>query len=82
MKKFVVAAFAGLIATASLASTAEAGHRHHHHGWGPSFGLVIDTRPTYVEPSYVVVEETCYIKKVKRYDAYGNRYYKRIRVCD
>jgi hypothetical protein len=73
MKKFVVAAIAAVVATVSLSTAAEAGWRRHHgyHGyWGPR--IVI--RP-------VVYDDYCFVRKVKRYDRWGNLYVKRVRVC-
>jgi hypothetical protein len=77
MKKFVIAAIAAVVATVSLSSVAEAGWRRHHgwyghHGyWG---GPRIVIRP-------VVYDDYCFVRKVKRYDRYGNLYVKRVRVC-
>lgn len=79
MKTMIIGAAAALIATVSLASTAEAGwkwKKHHHwghnHHWGHKHhhGMYI-----YGHRSY------CFIKKVKHYDDWGNVYIKRIQVC-
>ena len=74
IKTMIIGAAAALVATVSLASTAEAGWkwRHHHHRWhhGYHHGIYI-----YKPHNY------CFIKKVRRYDDWGNLYIKRIRVC-
>jgi Ni/Co efflux regulator RcnB len=49
----------------------------HHHGWrhdGWRGGPRVIIRPGFYEPY-------CFIKKVRRYDDWGNVYIKRIRVC-
>ena len=77
MKKFIIGATAALIAISSLATTAEAGwkwkykhkhwhHKHHHH----KIWIHGHRRHDY-----------CFIKKVRRYDDWGNMYIKRVRVC-
>jgi len=59
MKKFIIAASAALVATVSMAATAEAGwkwkHGHHHHGWKRHhWGVVV------VNPGYY--GDYCYVK--------------------
>ena len=80
MKKLVLGTLAALVATLSLSSVAEAGWRHHHrwhgHHWGYWGGPRIVIRPAFYADDY------CFVKKIKRYDDYGNVYIKRIRVCD
>jgi hypothetical protein len=75
MKKFVIGATAALVATLSIASTADAGWRWKNHGWRHHnhWGVVV------VSPRYY--GDYCFVKKVKRYDAWGNLYVKRVRVC-
>ena len=76
MKTMIIGAAAALIATVSLASTAEAGwkwrHHHHNHYWKHRHhhGVYIYGHHNY-----------CFIKKVKRYDDWGNVYIKRIKMC-
>jgi hypothetical protein len=76
MKTMIIGAAAALIATVSLASTAEAGwkwkHHHHHHHWKHRHhhGIYIYGHHNY-----------CFVKKVKHYDDWGNVYIKRIKVC-
>ena len=76
MKTMIIGAAAALIATVSLASTADAGWKwkkhHHHHHWKHKHhhGIYIYGRHNY-----------CFIKKVKRYDDWGNVYIKRIKMC-
>jgi hypothetical protein len=77
MKKYIIAAVAAVVATVSLSSVAEAGWRRHHgwyghhHYWG---GPRIVIRPAYYN-------DYCFIKKVRRYDDWGNVYIKRVRIC-
>ncbi|MDB5524425.1 MAG: hypothetical protein JWM58_2188 [Rhizobium sp.] len=59
-------------------------HNWHRHGWRHN-GWRGGWRPGYwggpriiIAPGY---NDYCFIKKVKRYDAYGNAYIKRVRVC-
>ena len=77
MKKFIIGGMAALVATLSLASTADAGWRWRHHGWRHhhNWGVVV------VGPRYVY-NDYCFVKKVKRYDDWGNVYIKRVRICD
>jgi hypothetical protein len=69
MKKFIIGATAALIATVSMAASAEAGwkwkHGHHH-------GIKI------YSPGY---NDYCFVKKIKKYDDWGNVYIKKVRVC-
>lgn len=78
MKKFLIAAAAAVVATVSLSTVAEAGWRHRHHGWHGHYhgywGPRIVIRP-------VVYDDYCFVKKVRRYDRWGNMYIKRIRIC-
>lgn len=77
MKKFIVGSLAALVATVSLASTADAGWRWRHHGgWRHHnhWGVVV------VGPRYY--GDYCFVKKIKRYDDWGNVYIKRVRICD
>ena len=76
MKKFIIGATAALVATVSLASAAEAGWKwkQKHHGWKRQhWGVVV------VSPRY---DDYCFVKKVKRYDDWGNVYIKKVRICD
>ena len=60
MKKFIIGATAALIATVSLASTADAGWRwKHRHGWHHRhhWGVVV------VAPRY---HDYCFVKRVKQ----------------
>lgn len=73
IKTMIIGAAAALVATVSLASTAEAHwrkHHHHHRHHGHHHGYYVYKHHNY-----------CFIKKVKRYDDWGNVYIKRIRVC-
>ena len=80
MKKFIIGGLAALVAIVSLASGAEAGWKWkhgHHHGWRHHnhWGVVV------VGPRYDY-DDYCFVKKVKRYDDWGNVYIKRVRICD
>ena len=77
MKTFIIGAAAALIATVSLASTAEAGwkwkhHYGHHHGHHHGHKIWIGGHH---------YGDYCFVKKIKRYDDWGNLYIKRVRVC-
>ena len=75
-KQIVIGTCAALVATVSLASTAEAGWKYkHRHGWKHRhhWGVVV------VAPRYY--GDYCFVKKVRRYDDWGNVYVKRVRVC-
>jgi hypothetical protein len=72
MKNFAIAAFAALVATASLSSVAKAEycnddyssyHRasYRHHDYDSSY---------------------CHYKNVKWYDDYGYIHYKQVKICD
>ncbi|CAN7250605.1 hypothetical protein [Rhizobium sp. LjRoot254] len=78
MKKFIIGGLAALVATVSLAATAEAGWRHRHHGWHNRhhWGVVV------VSPRYHDYDDYCFVKKIKRYDDWGNVYIKKVRICD
>jgi hypothetical protein len=82
MKKFLIAATATVIATLSFATASQAGGfkwHHGHHGFhGAPFGLVVDLGPRVIVDDYV----DCYVKKVRKYDRYGNLYIKKVRICD
>jgi acyl CoA:acetate/3-ketoacid CoA transferase alpha subunit len=77
MKNYIIAAVAAVVATVSLSTAAEAGWRRHHgwHGHHNFWGPRIVIRP-------VVYDDYCFVKKVRRYDRWGNLYIKRIRICD
>ena len=75
MKKFIIAATAALVATVSMAATAEAGWRYKHHGWKRAHWGVVVVSPR------VVVRDYCFTKKVKYVDDWGNVYVKKVRVC-
>lgn len=79
MKNYIIGAAAALFATVSLASAAEAGgkwkHKHHHghhhgHHWKHKIWIGGHHYGDY-----------CFVKKMKRYDDWGNVYIKKVRVC-
>jgi hypothetical protein len=84
MKKYVIAGIAALVATVSLASSANAdvvvkyknGYHHRNHA-------VVVVRPrarVYVAPR-VVYRQDCFTKKVRRVNNWGEVVIKRVRVC-
>lgn len=75
MKRLIIGACAALVATVSMAATAEAGWKNRH-GWKRSNWGVVVVSPRYVYRDY------CYVKKVKRYDDWGNLYIRKVRICD
>jgi hypothetical protein len=79
MKKFIIGSLAALVATVSLASVAEAGWKYkhgHRHGWHNRHHGHHKFYPSYYGGDY------CFVKKIKRYDDWGNVYIKRVRICD
>lgn len=82
MKKIILASAATVIAALSFASVSEAGWRHHH---GPHFfggiNLVLDG-PRYVSDDYYGDDGDCYVKKIRKYNRYGELVIKRVQVCD
>jgi hypothetical protein len=83
MKKILLASSAALIATLSLATASEAGYRWHHHGhrYHGGINLIIDAGPRYVEDDYGY-DGDCYVKKIRKYNRYGELVVKRVQVCD
>ncbi|WP_331373032.1 hypothetical protein [Sinorhizobium chiapasense] len=84
MRKIIIAA-AVTIAGISLAAPSEAGglsigfgHGRYHHGWSGRVGL---TGSYYDGPYYNYYEPYCFVRKVKRYDRFGNFYTRRVRIC-
>ncbi|MBL0374323.1 sulfur globule protein precursor [Rhizobium sp. KVB221] len=94
MKKLLISAVAATVAALSFTADAQARntgfkwHRGHGHGWhhghghggywGPGWGW--GWGPTVVIGGGYYGGD-CYIKKVRRYDANGNPYVKRVRRC-
>ena len=82
MKKIILAAAATAIATLSFASISEAGYRWHHgHHFNGGINLVLDAGPAYVDDDYGYDDESCYTKKIRKYNRYGELVIKRVRVC-
>lgn len=90
MKKSIVAILAIATLASSFAGVAAAqsrgdngGGRGGHGGRGGSDGQeylrAINQRPRYVK---VEGDVFCMIEKVRRHDAYGNRYFEHVRKCD
>lgn len=83
MRKMITAAAVTIIAAVSFAAPSRAGgvtigfsNGSYGHGWSGQIGYVDDGYGSYYE-----YRPYCFIKKVRRYDHYGNVYYERIRVC-
>ncbi|MFC3693187.1 hypothetical protein ACFOWB_13270 [Chenggangzhangella methanolivorans] len=85
---------AALVAVSTLAlaaaPAAQAGgwhghHRHHGYGYGAAAlggGLLLGALiASNSRPAYGYARD-CWIERQKRYDAYGNRYFKPVKVCD
>jgi len=84
MKKYIIAGIAALVATASLASSANADvvlkykNGYHHRN-----NAVVVVRPrarVYIAPR-VVYREDCFTKKVRRVNNWGEVVIKRVRIC-
>ncbi|MEI2302490.1 hypothetical protein [Ensifer sp. MJa1] len=84
MRKIIIAAAVAVTAAISFAAPSQAGsitigfgNGYYGHGWNGHVGYV----GGYYGNSYYYDEPYCFIKKVKRYDHYGNLYFKKIRIC-
>ncbi|MFB2550258.1 hypothetical protein [Ensifer soli] len=78
MRKLILSATLAAIAALSFAAPSQAGGYGHGYGWGhhaPSYG-----GHTYVYDDYGY-EPVCRFKKVKRWDRWGNLYFKTIKIC-
>lgn len=77
----LVSSFAGVAAAQSRGDNG--GGRGGHGGRGGSDGMeylrVINQLPRYVK---IEGDVFCTIEKVRRHDAYGNRYFEHVRKCD
>ncbi|UVC12417.1 hypothetical protein IHQ71_30925 (plasmid) [Rhizobium sp. TH2] len=81
MQKFIIGATAALIATVSMAATAQAGWKHgHNHGWKWKHGHHNKHYGFKIYSGYN--DGYCFVKKIKKYDDWGNVYVKKVRVCD
>jgi hypothetical protein len=85
MRKFIIAAAVAATAAISFAAPSNAGgfsigfsNGYYGHGWNGRVGYV---GGYYGGPYYYEAEPYCFLKTVKRYDSYGNLYYKKIRIC-
>jgi hypothetical protein len=81
MRKFIISATVAAVAAISFAAPAYAGHHghHRHHGHyhgGFSIGFYDGG---YYGGHY---EPSCYVKKVKRWDRWGNLRIKRVTICN
>lgn len=79
MRKIIAAAAVAITAAVSFAAPSQAGsvtigfsNGTYGHGWSGRIGYV---------DGYYEYRPYCFIRKVKRYDHYGNVYYERIRIC-
>jgi hypothetical protein len=92
MRKFILSAVIAVTAAVSFAAPSQAGgfsfgfgngdgyvtvggydHGHGHHNYGHH------KKHYYNDYGY---EPTCYIKKIKKWDQWGNVYFKKIKICD
>ena len=78
----LVSSFAG-VAAAAQGRGGNGGGNGGSNGGGGSDGMEYRMRHTanqrYVKPETDVF---CFLQKVRRYDAYGNRYFERVRTCE
>ena len=84
MHKIIIAAAVAITAAISFAAPSEAGgvtigfsNGHYGHGWSGRIGYV----DGYYGGYHDEYRPYCFIKKVRRYDHYGNVYYERVRIC-
>lgn len=83
--KTVAALLAACTLGLATAPSAEAGWRGRHYGYGAAAvggGLLLGALiASNSRPAYAYARD-CWLERQKRYDAYGNRYYVKVRVCD
>lgn len=87
MKKSIITALIAATLVSSFAGIAAAAQGRGGNGGGSgrggSDGMEYRLRHTanqrYVKPETDVF---CFLQKVRRYDAYGNRYFQRVRTCE
>lgn len=86
MRKFIISAAVAAVAAISFAAPSQAGgyghhghHRHHGHHYGSGFSIGFYDGGYYGGGYY---EPSCFIKKVKRWDKWGNLRIKKIRICE
>ncbi|HTO32539.1 MAG TPA: hypothetical protein VL202_15380 [Pararhizobium sp.] len=90
MRKFIISATVAIVAAVSFAAPSQAGgfsigfgghghHGHHGHHHGGNFSVGFYDGGYYGGGYY---EPSCFIKKVKRWDKWGNLHIKKIRVCN
>jgi len=83
MKKIILASSAALIATLSFASVSEAGYRwHHNHRFHGGIDFVFGAGPSYVDDDYGDDDSSCYFKKIRKINRYGEVVIKRVEVCN
>ncbi|WP_075288925.1 hypothetical protein [Pararhizobium arenae] len=88
MRKIIISAAAIALATISFAAPSQAGgfsigfggygHHGHHHGGNFSIGFYDNG----YHGGHYYYEPTCFIKKVKKYDKWGNLKIKKIKICE
>lgn len=80
MKKLLIAAAIAATAAVSLSAPSQAGYRHHGKFWGHNnYGYVVQIQPRY-EARYE--DDYCFVKKIRKFDRYGNLIVKRVTVCN
>jgi tartrate dehydratase alpha subunit/fumarate hydratase class I-like protein len=87
-RKIVAGLLTASALAAVLAPTAASAHDHHRFGYGAAgfgggllVGALIASQPRYVE-SEVVYAPRCWTERRRVYDAFGNWYRQRVRICD
>ena len=77
MKKIILSTLVAITAAAAFAAPSQAGWRYHqNHTYGQDVRIV-------VQDDYGVDEdEGCYVKKVKKYNKWGERVIKFVTICD
>lgn len=79
MKKFFLASLIAVTAATSIATASEAHHRWRYRHWhGPAFGVIIDARPRHVYTR----ADYCYVKKVRKYNRWGQLVVRRVTICN
>ncbi len=80
MRKFIISAVVATVAAASFAAPSQAGGFSFGFGHGKGYVTVGGYGHGHYYSDYGY-EPHCFIKKVKRWDKWGNLRIKRIRVC-
>ncbi len=87
MRKFILSAVVAVTTAVSFAAPSQAGgydngyghHNYGHHNYGYNKHHYNND---YGYESDYGYEPVCYIKKIKKWDQWGNVYFKKIKICD